>query len=401
MPHIEFILPSAPLQPLTKNNGESTTAWYDIIGVEGKESESYSGIDLSAARIRDLLRNEHETRGVPYSRMILAGFSQGAALSLYVAMRLEQPVAGVLLLSGYNPSGDNINRNVSTDAMDQTAVLHLHGDSDNVVPLAAANEAQKGLIELGLKHYEIEIFPGVAHAIVPEEIAEALKFFAGLLPMPLSSAVGSKKERSRPMTLVALLVFSALAIVGIRSVNKRNGGKPDMENVIMIDPEEIAFNKFSTLDSVMDGDVTCTVPTPLRPEDFPVSGWTNASQTLCMLMEHTTAVSVIGLDDHETRKIDMEDLIASVGGPPSFPSSDESGEYWSRLERVIDVQKIRLERGKELSRVVFPDFPLPQRWVEFTVNEVAEAVHDEVIPFFFALIYHWLRVLELMNLSKL
>ena len=55
-------------------------------------------------RFDDLIAREGE-RGIPAGRIVLAGFSQGAAVSLYTALRFTETLAGVMALSGYLPRG--------------------------------------------------------------------------------------------------------------------------------------------------------------------------------------------------------------------------------------------------------------------------------------------------------
>lgn len=81
MPHIKFILPTAPTQRVTLNMGMSMPSWYDIVGLDERSNEQCTGIQQSRERLESILRTEHENTQLPYSRMVLAGFSQGGALS--------------------------------------------------------------------------------------------------------------------------------------------------------------------------------------------------------------------------------------------------------------------------------------------------------------------------------
>ena len=105
MPYCKFILPTAPVQPVTLNGGMRMNSWYDIIGLDERSNEECKGIEESRARLVNILKTEHEQSGLPYQRMTLAGFSQGGALSLYTGLQLdvEQKLAGVCVLSGYLP----------------------------------------------------------------------------------------------------------------------------------------------------------------------------------------------------------------------------------------------------------------------------------------------------------
>lgn len=398
IPHVEFIIPTAPTQPLTKNMGTPTPSWYDVVG-DDRENETYEGIDESSTRIKDILCNAHNRTGIPYSRMILAGFSQGAALSLFTGIQLEEdmsPLAGILLFSGYLPCAERLSRGNLSSGFDLTSILHLHGELDATVPKELAYESQsKVYIELGAASYTIKTYKELGHSISPEEIGDALEFLQSRLPnndTDAYTAVPTKPKESKGTSeaaaqsisskhiIIALLALSGVAIVIIRFVVTSGAKTEGVDVRNLIDPEQIRFNKFSIIDSgsnAYNADPTCNAVLPLGPDDYLISGSKNGPGALCMLMNRSSAVSVVPVDDYETRKIDITELLGAVGGTPSQPSSDESGEYWDRLETVIDVQKVRLKRGSELSRVALPEFPLPYRWVEFTVNDVADAVHDE------------------------
>lgn len=41
--------------------------------------------------------------GIPHSRIVLGGFSQGGAMSYFTGYQLKTALAGVLVLSGYIP----------------------------------------------------------------------------------------------------------------------------------------------------------------------------------------------------------------------------------------------------------------------------------------------------------
>eukprot|EP00656_Telonema_subtile_P045853 TRINITY_DN52120_c0_g1_i1.p1 TRINITY_DN52120_c0_g1~~TRINITY_DN52120_c0_g1_i1.p1 ORF type:complete len:182 (+),score=44.85 TRINITY_DN52120_c0_g1_i1:137-682(+) len=102
LPHVKFVLPTAPEQPVTLNGGMPMPSWYDICGLDAREQENCEGIEDSRERIVGLIAEEVEA-GVQHNRIVLGGFSQGAALSLYAGLQLQKPLAGVLAMSGYMP----------------------------------------------------------------------------------------------------------------------------------------------------------------------------------------------------------------------------------------------------------------------------------------------------------
>ena len=68
MPWLKIVLPTAPTQKVTMNMGMAMPSWYDIVGLDERSNESCEGIEESRARIADILKKEHETTGLPYSR---------------------------------------------------------------------------------------------------------------------------------------------------------------------------------------------------------------------------------------------------------------------------------------------------------------------------------------------
>ena len=93
-----FVFPHAPIRPVTLNGGMPMRAWYDLKGLDRRATEDLAGFWDADARVRELIARE-VTRGILPSRIVLAGFSQGGAVSLYTAPRYPDRLAGVLALS--------------------------------------------------------------------------------------------------------------------------------------------------------------------------------------------------------------------------------------------------------------------------------------------------------------
>lgn len=80
-PHIKWILPTAPNQPVTLNGGMPMPSWFDIRSltppVMGQPSmEDEAGMLTSSRRISQLISDEVDN-GIPSDRIVVAGFSQG------------------------------------------------------------------------------------------------------------------------------------------------------------------------------------------------------------------------------------------------------------------------------------------------------------------------------------
>lgn len=139
-PELRFVFPHAPVQPVTLNGGFVMPAWYDILSLERTaDRESEPDIRRSAELIEALLEREKD-RGVPAERIVLAGFSQGAAMALHVGLRHAEPLAGLMILSGYRVLPDRFEAERS-EANRRTPMLFCHGSFDPLLPIELGREA--------------------------------------------------------------------------------------------------------------------------------------------------------------------------------------------------------------------------------------------------------------------
>lgn len=162
--HVRFIFPHAPQIPVTLNGGMVMPAWYNIRSLDRHNDTDEQGILASADRIRALIQREME-RGVPSNRIVIAGFSQGGAVAYHTALTFEQPLAGLLVLSGYFAS---IKLTTPSDANSQLPVFVAHGTNDAMLPEFLGQEAVQHLRKLG---YEpaYQTYP-MEHEVCLEEI---------------------------------------------------------------------------------------------------------------------------------------------------------------------------------------------------------------------------------------
>ncbi|MDQ6989967.1 MAG: alpha/beta hydrolase fold domain-containing protein [Mariprofundaceae bacterium] len=161
---VRFIFPHAPTMPVSINGGFSMPAWYDIKGdnIEGRQDQS--GIHQSAQAIQQLIEHEKK-RGIPAERIILAGFSQGGAMALYVGLRQPQALAGILGLSCYTLLPDE---QQSIQPCPQTPIQLAHGIDDDIVPLALG-EASLAYLQQQQCKVAWQTYP-MAHSLCPAQI---------------------------------------------------------------------------------------------------------------------------------------------------------------------------------------------------------------------------------------
>lgn len=167
-PAIRFVFPHAQMMPVTINNGYIMRAWYDILGVDLVHREDEAGLRQSQALVEQLIERE-KARGVPAERIVLAGFSQGCAMTLQTGLRHSEKLAGLLGLSGYLPLHTLISEERHS-ANQGTPIFLAHGRHDPIVPIDRAEKSRDLLRDLG---YEVEWheYP-MQHSVCPEEIED-------------------------------------------------------------------------------------------------------------------------------------------------------------------------------------------------------------------------------------
>ena len=142
-PGLRFVFPHAPVRPVTINNGMPMRAWYDIRNLSIEQRADEQGLRESMREIDALLARERD-RGVPASRLLLVGFSQGGALALASGLRREAGVAGIACLSGYLPMAERTADEL-TPAGRATPVFLGHGRQDPVVALNLGTRTRAAL----------------------------------------------------------------------------------------------------------------------------------------------------------------------------------------------------------------------------------------------------------------
>jgi len=145
-----FVFPHAPERSVTINAGLRMRAWYDIFSLDaGPEDEA--GIRASAEALKGLIEVELD-RGQTADRIVLAGFSQGGAVAMHTALRYEQPLAGLLVLSSYLPLAASLPVEKAA-ANARIPICMSHGLADPVIPLAVAERSVECLRSEG---YQVE-----------------------------------------------------------------------------------------------------------------------------------------------------------------------------------------------------------------------------------------------------
>lgn len=162
---IRFIFPNAPKRPVTINGGMAMRAWYDVKSPNLRDQEDAESIIESTALINNYINAEIETV-IESRNIILAGFSQGGAITLHAGLRFPSPLAGLLALSCYLPLPSLLATEANADK--NTAIMMAHGISDPVIPVDQGRTSAETLKAQG---YSVEWHEYMMqHSVCLEEI---------------------------------------------------------------------------------------------------------------------------------------------------------------------------------------------------------------------------------------
>lgn len=163
---VRYLFPRAPVRPVSINGGAPMRAWYDIRDADLARREDEAGLRESMRLVQQLIERE-VARGVPARRIVLAGFSQGCAITLGAGLRHPERLAGLAGLSGYVPLADTTAAERHAANQD-TPVFLAHGRNDGVVPLARGTAGRDLLQSLG-QPVDWHDYP-MEHSVCMEEV---------------------------------------------------------------------------------------------------------------------------------------------------------------------------------------------------------------------------------------
>ncbi|BGP45366.1 hypothetical protein JCM10450v2_001184 [Rhodotorula kratochvilovae] len=150
--------------------------------------EDEAGMKQSVERIHRLIQGELD-KGIDPHRIVLAGFSQGCAISLLTALSSKEKLGGVMCLSGWLPmsyklekAGNKLRHPMQQPHAHDLPVFWGHGDVDNVIAHNWAEESIGYLHKMGFKDVEFHTYPGLEHFMAREEEKDIAAWLAKRLP---------------------------------------------------------------------------------------------------------------------------------------------------------------------------------------------------------------------------
>ncbi len=169
LPDTVFLAPDAPERCV---GGGFGWQWFPIPWIDGSDvALAEKGLDAAAADLNGFLDARLAEEGLGSDRLGLVGFSQGAMMSLHVAVRRPEEIAGVVAISGRLLRPERL----AAEAVVKPPVLLVHGDQDPVVPFNDMAAAGDALVAAGFPTYG-HVMKGTGHGIAPDGLGVALQF---------------------------------------------------------------------------------------------------------------------------------------------------------------------------------------------------------------------------------
>lgn len=169
LPDVAFVAPDAPERCAGAGFGFQ---WFPIPRMDGSSQEAMdAGLDASSKDLNAFLDARLAAEGLGPDRLVLVGFSQGAMMSMHVAPRRTEAIAGIVAISGrlLRPEA------LEAETKVKPPVLLVHGDQDPVVPFAEMSKAGNALVAAGFATYG-HVMQGAGHGIAPDGLGVALQF---------------------------------------------------------------------------------------------------------------------------------------------------------------------------------------------------------------------------------
>lgn len=170
LPDTLFLAPDAPESCAGAPFGYQ---WFPIPWIDNSsEEEAEAGLIRAARDLDAYLDGVMVDEDLLPEQVVLFGFSQGTMMSLHVAPRREDPVAGIVAFSGRLLSPELLVDEVQS----RMPILLVHGDQDDVVPVQSLPEAAEALEKAQFREVFAHVMKGTAHGIAPDGLGVALAF---------------------------------------------------------------------------------------------------------------------------------------------------------------------------------------------------------------------------------
>lgn len=179
---INYVFPNAPQIPITVNGGMRMPGWFDICEFGNPNArQDINGFFKSCDVLKSLIQEQIDKYNIPANKIIIGGFSQGAAISLATVSLLNFKIGGVVALSGFCAVSEELEKRLVKDVNFDTPIFQGHGTADPIIAYDFGKRTSELYHRLGYKKIQFNTYPGVAHSASEEELIDVVKFIKDVL----------------------------------------------------------------------------------------------------------------------------------------------------------------------------------------------------------------------------
>ncbi|EHK21251.1 uncharacterized protein TRIVIDRAFT_52210 [Trichoderma virens Gv29-8] len=186
---VKFVLPNARIMPITVNQGYPMPAWFDVKSLgptaggtldARSRQEDEAGILESRAYLYSLIQQE-VSDGISSDRIVLGGFSQGGAMSIFSGLTAPFKLGGIVGLSSWMLLSHKFKEFVpESNPNKETPIFMGHGDIDQLVLYEWGLATEQKLKEFGYD-VKLETYEGMQHSACMEEFDDVESFLVSRL----------------------------------------------------------------------------------------------------------------------------------------------------------------------------------------------------------------------------
>ena len=155
LPDAAFVSPHAPERCGMSPMGYQ---WFPLTRLD--PNEYWTGVQQAAPVLNAFIDQELARLGLDDSALALVGFSQGTMMSLHTGLRRAIAPAAILGYSGALAGPEHLSGEITV----KPPVMLIHGDMDEVIPVAALDLASNALAEAGVG-VQWHVSQGIGHGI--------------------------------------------------------------------------------------------------------------------------------------------------------------------------------------------------------------------------------------------
>jgi lysophospholipase-2 len=175
---LEYVFPPAPIIGSTINGGMYIPGWFDIYSwpISLNARDDREGILHSVAQVEKEVEKLQE-RGIPKSRIVVGGYSQGGAIALQTVYRSSERFCACVVLSGWLTLRKEL---VLSEEAKKTPLFWGHGVYDDKVLFEQQFFGVKKLREQGVQVITKKVYQ-IGHQFAPEELNDMATFLDSVL----------------------------------------------------------------------------------------------------------------------------------------------------------------------------------------------------------------------------